>query len=181
MQGYIYKLIDERDPDTVLYVGQTRDLWDRQRQYFGRGDGNSRSTKLLSDLRLEDVVHMVIVEHHKKINKADLNAREDHFITTLNPRWNINRNDPEGKRERVRKANNIKRVCECGEIYTRIHLSRHLKSVNHIRKMVGTYIPPDGIQNCPCGAHIKRKVITKHLKTKKHKQYMGDFMRRLSK
>ena len=147
----IYKLICEDDPE-FLYVGSTKNWRSRKaehKSYTVNEKDHRHNMKLYQEIRVLggwDKIKMVLIEHYECQSKREAEAREQYHIEQLKP----NRN---GKRAFLTIEQKVEQKRSC---------NKHWYEANK-----------EQIIACECGAVICRNYISKHCKTKAHKDWVA--------
>jgi hypothetical protein len=169
ISGTVYKLVDKRVPEVVLYVGSTETSlkirWSRHKKH-----AKVRTTKINTYLREQGVEHfeLVSLEHGLFKDIAALREREEEYRVKLNPTLNSQKcftglteaeyhkqynkqhyaeNKDEIKkhyvenREKILKRKNETLTCDvCDGTTTRSHKARHERSEKHAKAVVAPFV-----------------------------------------
>lgn len=139
-QGKIYKLVSKDLSHDLVYIGSTcLDLRVRLAKHKNdhKAHKEGKRTKVQSyELFERGLVDIILIENFPCKTKAELHARERHFIETLKcvNKYVPGRTDNEyyfDHRDKILMKNKEKFTCECGVIINKKERSRHFKSLKH--------------------------------------------------
>ena len=134
----IYK-IQHINKDELLYVGHTTDFTSRKYQHKHScitKNGPSYNLKLYTMIRENggwDCFKMLEIKKYPCNDHREASSEEDKIIkelkSTLNSRGSIL------NKQRKDELANSKEMCECGQLYTHKHKTRHQQSQRHITQL----------------------------------------------
>ncbi len=140
--GKIYKIEDVGG--NLCYIGSTTKLYLSHRMATHRGDyrqwlagkGNKITVMDIFEKYGVENCKIVLIELYPCDSKDELHKREAHYITTTEC---VNKNIPgrtlaeynQDNKERIQAHKSEIIDCECGNSYTRGHISQHMKGNKH--------------------------------------------------
>jgi ribosomal protein L44E len=152
ISGTVYKIVDKRVPEGVLYVGSTETSlhtrWGKHKNKV-----KSSTSKKNTYIREQGVEHFELVSLERRMFKdnAALREREEEYRIKLNPTLNSYkcfRNITESQkqyyaenREKIQKRVNEPLTCEvCGGSTTRANKARHERLKTHAAAVVAPFV-----------------------------------------
>ena len=184
MKGRVYKIIsylDDANEEDVYYGSTKTKIQARYLKHIS--DYKSWKENKFHYISSFDIFEkytpeccgIELVEEFDFINDEHLIQREAYYIFNNNC---VNKIIPEYKNERIQ--------CECGELYTYKHKSRHLLSQKHNDKINGVVklkykdTHQDDITNwkkqsfkCDCGGKYQNASKAEHFRCKKHLDWIN--------
>lgn len=163
-EGKIYKI--ESHLGDMIYIGSTTKtrLCDRMTNHrfsYRRNELAEKKSKMSSFLVFDkyglENCKIVLLENYPCKTKDELIAREAFYIRTMAC---VNKIIPDRKSEEYYSNPDVK---EKRSIYTQKYRKEHIDDIVEKGKVKMT---------CECGVCFRRADITKHVKTKKHLQFM---------
>ena len=179
INGIVYKLCCKNPEIKEIYVGSTKNLYERRRKHKEHSYGLSKSKQSMyyvyTYIRENggwDNWDIIVIEKYNCEEKHELKYRERYWLETLNAK--LNSKSPIKSKEELKVSSQVKINCECGGKYTHGHTSSHLTSEIHQKWVNDNITKNDNAENvCECGGIYQNKHKNEHMETLKHLTYLG--------